>query len=88
MPVFSKDPASTLDYAQDWSDWLATGDTIASSTWDVSTLSAVTDAKTLTSATVWVSGGEAGKVYQLRNTIVTQAGLTAERTLHLVVEDR
>jgi len=37
MTRFLKDPDAVLDYGFDWSDWLADGETISTSTWTVET---------------------------------------------------
>lgn len=89
MPArFSKDPAAVLDYAVDWTDWLG-ADTISTSTWTVSTgIAQVTTANTTTTATIWVSGGTAGRSYTLTNKIVTAGGRTDERSITVVVENR
>lgn len=88
MPVFSKDPAATLDYSQDWSQWLNSGDAIASSSWSSPGLTQVTDAFTTSSTTVWLSGGILGQTCRVVNQVVTTGGLTAERTMHIVVENQ
>lgn len=58
---FQKDPNAILDYTVDWSAWLASGETISTSTWTASTgiTIATTPApsNTGTTATVWLSGG-------------------------------
>lgn len=89
MPqIFAKDPDATLDYIVDWSDWLST-DTISTSTWTVPTgVTKVTDTKTDTSATIWVSGGTAGTNYALANKIVTAAGRTEEKSITLRVRQQ
>ena len=100
QPQFIKDPDAVLDYKFDWkdstngtgdSDWLASGETIASHTIDEDTgitvdSSAQTD--TNTSVTVWLSGGTAGVSYAVRCEIVTSASRTDERTMLIVVEER
>lgn len=86
---FVKDPDSTLDYKVDWSDWLG-ADTISTSTWEIfpSGLTEESDAKTNTDATIWVSGGVAGRTYELTNRIVTANGRTVDRTIYVAVEER
>lgn len=81
-----QDPAETLDHTLDWSAWLGT-DTIATSVWaviptgpDFTTTPATHDA---TTATVWVKGVAFAKVYEVRNTIVSAAGRTGERSFTL-----
>ena len=97
---FVKDPDAVLDYKFDWkastngtgdSDWLASGETIASHTIDEDTgitvdSSSITD--TNTSVTVWLSGGTEGITYAVRCEIVTSASRTDERTMRILVEER
>ena len=83
-----KDPNSVIDFVMDWSDWLGS-DTISSSDWTVTTgLTEDSDAYTTTTATIWVSGGEAGTTYTLTNRIVTSSGRTADRTFYVYVKER
>ena len=88
--TFTKDPDAVLDYAVDWSLWLA-GDEISSSEWileDGVDLEQVTAVNTPTKATVWLRGGEKGTTYLVTNRIVTSGGRTDDRTISVKVEDR
>lgn len=84
------DPDETLDYTVDWSDWLASGDTISTASWSVSptgpTLSG--DTSTTTTASTFIAGCTRAVVYQLTNRIVTAAARTAERSVTLRCEHR
>ena len=85
-----KDPRATLDYSVDWTEWLA-GDTITSSQWSVSggsELSITNSSHTASIATVWLTGGTAGKSYRVSNVITTAVGRTDARTLVINVEER
>lgn len=83
-----KDPQSTLDYAVDWTAWLA-GDTIDHSIWIVPDgLNRVSEAKTGTVATLWLSGGMLGETYEVANRIVTTGGRTVVRTFSVRIEQR
>ena len=92
-----KDPSAVLDYVFDWTEWLATGETIA--------VDSETDEKLITitadtgiavdswtesdgKVTVWLSGGTAGINYKVACLITTSAGRTDERTLWIRVVDR
>ena len=91
MAVYTKDPSAVIDYQQDWSDWLAAGETITTSSWAVtpttlSPLAVDSDTETTTAATVWLSGGLAGQVYRVTNTIVTSAARTEQRSIVIRVE--
>lgn len=89
MGVASKDPAAVLDYAVDWTEWLAAGDEIAASVWTLpSGLTRITDNFTTTATRIWLGGGVAGKVYEIVNHITTEAGLEDERTFTIVVENQ
>ena len=87
-----KDPDATLDYAMDWSRWLAAGDSIASAVWVVPTgltePSSPGQSVTGTRAIVWLSGGTAGETYLIPCQVVTTQGRVEERTLPLKVVDR
>jgi hypothetical protein len=86
--TFVKDPNAVLDYAVDWSRWLA-GDEIATSDWTVpSGLTKLSHSKTTTKATVWLSGGTAGQSYTVTNRITTTGGRTEERSFTIRVEER
>ena len=91
MATFDKAPAAVLDFKFDWSDWLATGETISTRTVTVSTgitkdSDSITD--TSTSVTVWLSGGTAGTSYTVTCQIVTSGSRTDERSITISVADR
>ena len=70
--TFTKDPAATLDYSVDWTEFLETGEIIADSEWTVPTgLTLVTDSHTDTKGIIWLSGGTLGKSYEVVNRITT-----------------
>lgn len=90
-----KDPQSTLDYSVDWSDWVSTGDDIITSVWTLSTITGDTapisnEDTNLSSnvATVWISGGQLGKIYTVTNTITTDNGLIDERFFRLIIKNK
>lgn len=86
---FDKDPNAILDYAVDWSQWLTSGETISVSTFTVgSGLTKEAESNTTTKATVWLSGGTAGKVYRVVNRITTNQARTDDRTLLIKVIER
>jgi len=85
---FTKDPDAILDYQIDWSAWLGT-DTINTSTWIMPTgITKVSDNKTTTTATVWLSGGTSGTLYRVTNRILTVGNRTDDRSLEIFVEQR
>ena len=84
-----KSPAANLDYGVDWSQWLASGETISTSTWTVATgITAGTMSNTNTEAVVWLSGGVPGVTYTALNQITTSQGRTDARTLHILCQPR
>jgi len=85
---FEKDPNSTLDYHINWGTWLA-GDTISTSTWAVPTgLVKVSDSKTSTLTTIWLSGGTVGGGYSVVNAITSAAGRKEDATLLFTVRKK
>jgi hypothetical protein len=86
---YTKDPSAVLDYAFDWTDWLATSETIANHTITADT-GIVVDSSTENAGivTVWLSGGTAGINYKVACLITTSAGRTDERTIWIKVTDR
>lgn len=89
--IFFKDPDAVLDYKFDWSDWLASGETISTRTITPETgitvdSDSITD--TSTSVTVWLSGGTAGNVYDVACLITTSDSRTDERTMKIRCQER
>ena len=84
----TKDPQSTLDYVVDWSSWLG-ADTIASVAWTVETgITQASTTNTTTTATIWLSGGEAGTEYTVTCRVTTAAGRIDERSIVVKVAQR
>ena len=84
-----KDPSAVLDYVFDWTEWLATGETITDQTITADTgitvdSSTESDGKVI----VWLSGGTAGINYKVACLITTSAGRTDERTIWINVVER
>ncbi len=87
--AYLKDPNAVLDYAFDWSSWLASGETISSRTVTVPAgITLDSDTEASGSVTAWLSGGTAGEDYQIACLIVTSAGRTDERTVRVRVRER
>ena len=97
MAIFAKrnygwveqDVNALLDYSQDWSDFLVGTDTIASSTWTSDSPNIILRDPLVVSkiTTIWVSGGVAGSVYRITNTITTANGRRDVRFFMLSVID-
>lgn len=89
LKSFTKDPDATLDYVFDWSDWLASAEVITSMTATVETgLTLDSSSSTISSATLWLSGGTDGKTYTVSCKITTSAGRIDERSINIHVKNR
>lgn len=95
MAVRLKDPQETIDYAFDWSDFLASGETISASTWSIAPASTAagalalgTLASTTDTTAAFVTSGTVGVVYRLTNKITTNQTRIAERSVIVRVEER
>lgn len=88
--LWTKDPQAVLDWIWDWTDWMDTGEQIATSTFTVTPpgITIDSDENSLYSATVWLSGGTEGQVYSVTNTITTNQGRTDERSITIRVTNR
>lgn len=86
VPSFNKNTTDILDYTIDWTSWLG-DDELISSSWVAGTgITKGSDYKTPHSTTVILSGGTADTVYNVTNTIVTQAGRTKAQCLTINVK--
>jgi hypothetical protein len=89
--IFTKDPDAVLDFAFDWSSWLATGETISSHTVTVETgITKDSDSESSGVVTVWLSGGSVGERYDVECEITTNTSPSRkdERTMIIKVEER
>ena len=86
---WTKDPDAKLDWHFDWINWLEQGETITTSSFDVTAGIAVeSSTNTTTNTTVWLSGGRPGQNYRVTNRVTTTAGRTDERSITIRVRDR
>ena len=84
-----KDPSAVLDYVFDWTEWLATGETITDHTITADTgITVDSSTEDAGKVTVWLSGGTAGINYKVACLITTSAGRTDERTIWIKVVER
>lgn len=84
-----KDPSAVLDYVFDWTEWLATGETIDNYTITADTgITVDSSTEDTGKVTVWLSGGTAGINYKVACKITTSAGRTDERTIWIKVVER
>lgn len=84
------DPASKIDYSIDWTNWLAAGDTIATSVWEIFPLGPTLSEASVSgmSTITYIEGCTAGSVHRLTNRISTAQGRTDERSIVLRCEER
>lgn len=91
----AKAPSEILDYKYDLTAELAgrlpngADDTISTATWTVPTgLTLTASSFTASTATVWLSGGTIGNLYEVSLDVVTVGGRTYHRSFKLPVDDR
>ena len=89
MPLKIMDPNDTLSWQHDWTDFLATGESISSRVWTVDPDDSPSLLSNTTSAAVVISGLTAGQVYRLSERITTNAtpANVAERALTIRCEE-
>lgn len=86
--IWQKDPDAVLDYALDWTKWLE-GDTIDTGTWTIDAGPTIASQNVSGGiVTMWLSGGTDGVTYVGRCRVVTDAGRTEDRTVHIQVRER
>ena len=90
MSAITHDPQAVLDYAIDWTSWLAAGETITTAAWTVvgateATPAASHDGKV---CTIWLTGRIPGQTVAATVHITTSQGRQDDRTRKLYVADR
>jgi|SRR5210317_288236 len=93
--VITKDTEAQLTYTFDWSEWLPTGDGLATVEYqaaarrnDPTPLTIVTSGISGDNTYVEVSGGASNKVYIVTAKITTDDGIVDRRNFRINVEDR
>lgn len=86
MSYIRKDP-DALDYVTiDWSRELDTSETIATVAWDVPAgLTNASGSETVTTATINLTGGTDGEVYEVGCRITTSVGRVLDKTIFIEV---
>jgi len=86
----SKSSGGILDYAVDWGSVIASGESINTSSWTVSStdLTVVSDSTSGVTTSAFISGGKNNYYYVLTNTIVTDQSRTFVRTITMKVESK
>ena len=91
MSTYIKDPAAVLDYAFDWTAWLAPAETITARTITIDpagTLTKDSDSVTAGVVTVWLSAGTLDTRYTVTCHITTSAARQDERSITISVHNR
>jgi hypothetical protein len=89
MPSFKKDPNATLDYTVDWGQWLTNETIFGTPTWVVPDgITKYSESNTVTTATIWLTGGTVGTNYDVVCRIVTTAGRVNDQTITIKVVER
>ena len=88
--LFYKDPDAVLDYAMDWSTWLATGENLSTYlvTVDSSLITISTHSISSPIVTAWLSGGNVGQTYTVSIKVVTSGSRTDERSFKVKIKQR
>lgn len=88
MTRYVKDPDDVADYGWDWAPHLLAGETITTSTWDVTaglTSTDFPDSHTDTKTTIWLSGGSNGRTYAVTNHVTTNQGREKDKAFLVMV---
>ena len=90
-----KDPYAVLDYSLDFTNWMPAGDFISSIIATAETISGDSAPLTIDStnftnyvATANISGGTAGKIYNVEYKIITNNSLQDSRNIRIKVIER
>ena len=89
--IGTKTPEEIKDYSLDWSKDIGSDivPNSSGSVWSVSPATAIITQTSLatngTLTTVWLSSGVAGQIYNIKNTITTNAGRTLSKVFRFLV---
>ena len=84
MALKIMDPSDVLTWFHDWTDFLSSGDTIASRLWTVDPDPSPSRLSNVETAVVTFSNPSWGTRYRLSERVTTANGETAERSLTIV----
>lgn len=84
---YQQDVGDILDYDFNWIVKLGEDTIVTSDFLLPDGLTEESSSNTTTGATIFVSGGTAGRVYRIVNTITTAGGRTYERTVRVQITD-
>jgi hypothetical protein len=89
IPLIDKAPLAHLDYSEDWTAWLAPGETITTASWVVARgmeLAEMSHTDKITTA--WLTGGKIGTTYLVSCTITTNQSREDTRSFRVRVTQR
>lgn len=87
-PKEFKDPDEVRQFTIGWTNDLVSGDTISSSSFAAdSGITVDSETNTTLTASVTLSGGTAGEVYNIVNTVITAGGETLEKTIQIEIRE-
>ena len=89
--LFQKSAVAELDYTFDWSLWLTGDEVIAVSQWILpEALTLESSSYTVATTTGYISGGDAGQSYTVRNRITTDSNPPKidQRSFQLYIAER
>lgn len=84
--IFPLDPNAKLDFGFIWTNWLATDETISTSTWAATPAIGITlydDAEANGITVVWLKDIVKDVIHRITNSIVTSAGREEDRSLYV-----
>lgn len=85
---FEKDPDETSDFDFNWSPEM-NGDSILTSTFVLPDgLTQVSSSNTDSVVTIFVSGGDCGRLYRVTNRITTTLGRTRDKTIYIRIREQ
>jgi len=89
--LFQKSSVASLDYTVSWTNWLSGSEVIAESNWELpDDLTLEDEESTDSTATAYISGGQGGASYTVKNTITTDSTppKTDARSFTLYIAER
>ena len=88
--IFTKDPTAVLDFAMDWSTWLASGESISSYSVfvDNTAMGISTHNHNSGVVTAWLTGGNVGSNYTVSIRVGTNASRIDKRSFLIKVKNR
>lgn len=89
MNVYAMDPSAVLDWQFDWSQWLASGETLTAGTVTAgSGLTVQSTSLTGTAVTAWLAHGTSGSQQDVSCHITTSAGRQDTRSILINIKNR